>query len=328
MEEGEFTQIELKYKITPAEIERAWCCVRNNGRAAGIDGITIDKYEENLENNLDKLWRDIRTSRYVLSPVRHIEIPKEHGDSRSIGIFIIKDRIVQTIVKFKLESIFEPVFFDESYGYRPNKKSRDAVEITKKHCRKYKWGIKLDIRNLFGDIDHEGMMITSSHYITEEWILFYIREYIKIPIQKCDGTIMARVKGIPQGGVISPILSNLFLHDVLDCWLKRHYPHIPFIRYADDIICHCVSEAQARFILQMLRQRMARYGLIFHPEKTIIFNCEGHRNENNLKDDISLSFTFLGHIFRAKKSTNRKTGKIFNSFVPISIPNYNKIYWH
>jgi len=146
----------------------------------------------------------------------------------------------------------EPHFHEDSYGYRPNKSAIQAAGLTRKRCWRYNWVLEFDIKGLFDNIDHELLMRAVRKHTDSKWILLYIERWLKAPFQKGDGTLIERMKGTPQGGVISPLLSNLFLHYVFDAWMKRNYPERPFCRYADDGIVHCRTKSEALAVKETL----------------------------------------------------------------------------
>ena len=210
------------------------------------------------------------------------------------------------------ESLVEPHFHADSYGYRPNKSAHQALAVTRKWCWQYDWVLEFDIQGLFDNIDHDLLMKAVRWHTDNRWLLLYIERWLKAPIQLEDGTMVNRIRGVPQGGVISPVLSNLFLHYVFDKWMERAFPANPFCRYADDALVHCNSEAEAIAIQKALADRLQECGLEMHPEKTKIVYCK----DNNRKGEYSvISFDFLGYTFRPRFSKNRY-GKYFTSFSP------------
>lgn len=224
----------------------------------------------------------------------------------------VADRIAQTVVKIILEPDLERCFHPDSYGYRPGKSALDAVGMARKRCWRYDWVIDLDIKGFFDHIDHELMMRAVRKHTDCRWVLLYIERWLKAPVQLADGTLVVREKGTPQGGVVSPLLANLFLHYAFDEWMRRNQPHIPFERYADDAICHCKSESQAQWLLKALEGRMSDCGLELHPQKTKIVYCKDDDRRGNYPDE---QFDFLGFTFRPRRSKNR-WGKFFVNFSP------------
>jgi len=208
--------------------------VRKNGGIAGVDGQTIEEFEENLENNLYKLWNRMSSGSYFPKPVMRVEIPKGDGGTRPLGIPTVTDRVAQTVVKMYLEPELEEIFHEDSYGYRPGRSAIDAVGVARKRCWRYDWVVEFDIKGLFDHIDHGRLMKALRHHCTINWVLLYVERWLKAPLQQTDGDLIPRDMGTPQGGVVSPILANLFLHYAFDSWVRRTMPGVPFCRYADD----------------------------------------------------------------------------------------------
>jgi RNA-directed DNA polymerase len=198
-----------------------------------------------------------------------VEIPKETGGVRMLGIPTVADRIAQSVVKARLEPVLEPLFHADSYGYRPGRSALDAVGAARQRCWRSNWVLDLDIKAFFDSIDTELLMRAVCKHATSRWEVLYIERWLKAPVQMPDGTIVARTRGTPQGGVISPLLANLFLHYAFDVWMTRHFPAVRFERYADDAICHCASEEQATTLWRALGERFAECGLTLHPAKIV-----------------------------------------------------------
>lgn len=230
-------------------VNQAWREVKSNSGSCGIDRITLSKYESNLENNLYKLWNRMSSGSYFPKLIRSVSIPKKQLGERILGIPTVEDRIAQTVVKLILEKQIETYFHEDSYGYRPNKSALGAISVTRKRCWKWDWVVEYDIQGLFDNINHELLMKKVKKHSSQKWVILYIERWIKAPMQMTDGTLMKRTKGVPQDGVISPILSNLFLHYVLDHWLVRNYPKVAWCCYSDDGILHCSTEQEAKKML-------------------------------------------------------------------------------
>jgi group II intron reverse transcriptase/maturase len=297
--------------ISQREVVEAYKQVKANQGAAGVDGQSIEEFEADLKNNLYKLWNRMSSGSYFPPPVRRVEIPKD-GGTRPLGIPTVADRIAQTVAKRRIEPELEKCFHPDSYGYRPGKSAKDALGVARKRCWRHNWVLDLDIRAFFDSIDHELLLRAVRMHIDMPWVLLYIERWLKAPVQLEDGTLINPERGTPQGGVISPILANLFLHHAFDLWMKQHCPHIPFERYADDIICHCKSEGQAQWLMAALGRRFTRCKLALHPEKTKIVYCKDDDRRGSYSEE---KFDFLGYTFRARRSKNR-WGKHFVNFSP------------
>lgn len=300
------------YHISKETVYAAYKHVKANKGAAGVDGITIQKFEEKLEDNLYKIWNRMTSGSYFPPPVKAVEIPKADGKVRKLGVPTLGDRIAQMVVKMTLEPLLEPLFHENSYGYRPNKSGLDAIEVARKRCWQYDWVIDMDIKGFFDNIDHELMMRAVSNHTQEPWILLYVKRWLEAPMKEVDGTTTERTKGTPQGGVISPLLANLFLHYTFDVWMSRNYAKNPFERYADDIVVHCASEEEAKLLLEALKTRFQECKLDLHPEKTKIVYCKDSNRKGQSQNE---KFDFLGYTFRPRSSRNRY-GKLFTNFCP------------
>jgi RNA-directed DNA polymerase len=262
------------YVISKQVVWEAYQKVKANHGAAGVDGESLEVFEKDLKNNLYKIWNRMSSGSYFPPPVRVVEIPKASGGLRLLGIPTVGDRVAQMVVKMHLEPLVEPHFHPDSYGYRPGKSALDAVATTRQRCWRYDWVIDLDIQGFFDNLDWELVLKAVRHHVQAPWILLYIERWLKAPAQKQDGGQEERTKGSPQGAVISPLLANLFLHYAFDAWMRRTYPDIPFERYADDVIIHAKSHAQAEQVLAAVRQRLRECRLELHPEKTRIVYCQ------------------------------------------------------
>lgn len=304
-------------KAKPFEIPKLWVWesykrIRSNGGSAGCDGQDLKAFEAELGGNLYTLWNRLSSGSYMPPPVLSVEIPKPNGGVRTLGIPTIADRIAQMVVKRALEPALERHFHVNSYGYRPGKSALDAVSITRQRCWRYDWVVDLDIRAFFDSIDHDLLLKALRRHTEERWILLYTERWLKADCVLSDGTRCPRDRGTPQGGVVSPLLANLFLHYVFDTWMDRHWPDVPFARYADDAVCHCRSEEDARRLVEALEKRFAECGLCLHPEKTRVVYCRDDRRRSEFPET---SFDFLGYTFRGRAARDRQN-KLFIGFNP------------
>src|SRR5207248_10500463 len=230
------------FKIPKREVWEAFKRVKANQGAAGVDGQSIAEFEANLADNLYKLWNRLSSGSYMPPPVRRVDIPKVNGGTRLLGIPTVADRIAQEVVRRYLEPLLEPLFHPDSYGYRPGRSAIDAIRTARQRCWRYDWVLDIDIKGFFDSIDWV-LLLKAVHKHTDcPWVLLYIERWLKAPAMRDDGMLVVRERGTPQGGVISPLLANLFLHYAFDVWLKRGFAGVPFERYADDILCRCRSE--------------------------------------------------------------------------------------
>lgn len=300
------------FEISKRSVWEAYKRVKANRGAAGVDGMTMKVFEQNLRGNLYKIWNRMSSGSYFPPAVRQVEIPKGNGGTRHLGIPTVGDRIAQTVAKTYLEPVVEPKFHPESYGYRPGRSALDAVASARKRCWRRDWVIDLDIRGFFDNLDHGLVMRAVRHHTDLRWIHLYVERWLKASVQRIDGEVEERTKGTPQGGVISPLLANIFMHHAFDDWLRRNFPRIQFERYADDALLHCVSLDEAEFILESVRERLAECGLELHPEKTKIVYCKDDDRPGEYPDQ---TFDFLGYTFRPRRARNRY-GKLFVSFLP------------
>lgn len=303
---------EKPFAISKQVVWNAFEKVKANQGAAGVDGESIAEFEKNLKGNLYKLWNRMSSGSYFPPPVRAVEIPKKAGGVRTLGVPTVADRIAQTVVKMYMEPEVDPLFHPDSYGYRPKRSTLDAVATCRERCWRYDWVIDLDIRAFFDSIPHSLLLSAVSKHTDLPWVLLYVQRWLEAPLQKEDGTIVARDLGTPQGSAISPFLANLFLHYAFDRWMDREFPTAPFERFADDAVIHCKTERQARQVLDALGRRMAEVGLELHPDKTRVVYCKDSDRRGSSEHE---QFNFLGYTFRPRRAKN-KHGKFFVSFLP------------
>jgi RNA-directed DNA polymerase len=311
--QGEEPVPEAKAYVIPKQLVwDAYQRVKANRGAAGVDGESLAAFETDLKNNLYKVWNRMSSGSYFPPPVRLVEIEKDDGGTRPLGIPTVGDRVAQTVVKMVLEPLVDSHFHQDSYGYRPGKSALDAVGMARKRCWDADWVIDVDIKGFFDSIPHDLVERAVAHHTDCPWVRLYIARWLRAPVQKPDGTLEQRTRGTPQGGVVSPVLANLFLHYAFDAWMRRTFPHVHFERYADDAIVHCRSERQARAVLDAIRGRFAQCGLELHPMKTRIVYCKDDDRPGTYEH---IAFDFLGYTFQPRRAKNR-WGKFFVSFLP------------
>ena len=301
------------FDISKREVWEAWKVVRSNRGGPGIDEQTIEEFEQNISGNLYKLWNRMASGSYMPKGVKRVDIPKPDGSTRPLGIPSVFDRVAQTVVKRRLEPELESVFSDSSYGFRPNRSAKQAVMAARQNCWRYAWVVDIDIKSFFDEIDHDLLMKAVRHHVTDRWMVLYINRWLTAPVVLSDGSMEQRSRGTPQGGVVSPLLANLFLHYAFDHWMATRHPSIVFERYADDIICHCRTEWGANKFLNELTIRFERCGLMLHPIKTKIVYCKDDKRRGTSEH---ISFDFLGFTFRPRLACAPKTGICFIGFNP------------
>jgi RNA-directed DNA polymerase len=278
----------------------AWQAVKQAGGSGGHDGQTIEFIGNDYKNHLYKIWNRLTSGSYMAQPVKLVAIPKAKGGLRILGIPTVTDRIAQMAIKNRLEPVLEPHFHSDSYAYRANKSAIDAVGVTRERCFKSKWVIDMDIKGFFDALDHDLLLEMVEKYTDDEMILLYVKRFLKAKGITPEGEEVERDQGTPQGGVISPLLANLYLHEVFDSWISASHSHVQFERYADDIIVHCVSEKQAKYMLDKIAQRMAKYNLELHPDKTrIVYVGKDGRGDGVIRS-VPRKFIFLGYDFKPR----------------------------
>jgi len=300
------------FEISQHQMLEAYKCVKTNRGAGGIDGVNFAEFEKDLRNNLYKIWNRMSSGSYFPKAVKGVEIPKKNGKKRLLGIPTITDRIAQMVVRMTFEPLVEPKFCPDSYGYRPNRSAIEAVGVTRKRCWEMPWLIEYDIVGMFDNINHELLMKAVRKHTDSKWVILYIGRALVAPIKMPDGTLKEPTSGVPQGGVLSPVLANLFMHYAFDLWMGRENPHNPWARYADDGIIHCRSKEEAQQILQKLRARLQECKLEIHPEKTRIVYCRSDKYQGRHEHE---TFDFLGYTFRRRWIKNKR-GEFFNGFTP------------
>lgn len=300
------------FEVPKKLVWEAYQRVKVNGGAPGVDGQTIEDFEKNLGDNLYRLWNRLSSGTYFPPPVLRAEIPKRTGGTRPLGIPTVSDRIAQTVVKMVLEPELEPRFHPDSYGYRPGRSALDAVGRARERSWKLDWVIDLDIRAFFDSLDHDLVMRAVRKYTSRQWVLLYVERWLKAPVQLKGGGLEVRKAGTPQGGVISPLLANVFMHLAFDTWMASYHPGVPFERYADDVVMHCRTEGQALSMLEAVKRRLERCRLEVHPQKTKIVYC---KDANRTDTGVHEKFDYLGFTFRPRLAKSG-SGACFVSFSP------------
>lgn len=319
---------ETKSRTVPITKEMVWEAfkkVRSNQGSAGVDKESLELFQKDLGNNLYKLWNKMSSGSYFPKPVREVLIPKSDGKKkRKLGIPTVTDRIAQEVIKSYLEPRLEKEFSDHSYGYRPLKSAHDAIKEVRENIKVYGWVIDMDIKSFFDEVSHELLMKALDCHVEEKWVKMYIKRWLEIPSQSIDGTLTYKEgQGTPQGGVISPLLANLFLHYVLDKWLKIHQPNIAFVRYADDVIVHCHSEEEAKQLMEKISNRLKECNLRLSEEKTKIVYCQNYQRKQ--RKDYPKKFDFLGFTFKPEMFPSKKGGMFLGTACVISQKSQTRI---
>jgi RNA-directed DNA polymerase len=300
------------FVISKRAVWEAWLRVKANKGAAGVDEQSITEFERDLSGNLYKLWNRLSSGSYFPSPVRAVQIPKRDGSPRVLGVPTVADRIAQTVVAGLLEPSVEPVFHEDSYGYRPGRSALDAVGVCRERCWRQDWVVDLDLKSFFDSVSHDLVLKAVAHHTDERWVLLYVERWLKAPLQHEDSSLVERDRGTPQGSAISPLLANMFLHYAFDAWMAREYPAVLFERYCDDVIVHARSEQQARDLRDAIASRLAACGLELNERKTRIVYCKDSTRRGSYEHE---SFDFLGYTFRPRLSKSKSGGEFVN-FLP------------
>lgn len=281
--------------ITRVMVLQAYKKVRANKGSGGVDDMDWEWLDNNLKTELYKLWNRLTSGSYFPMPVKEVPIKKKGGGERKLGIPTLLDRIAQQVAKTHLERILEPHFHNSSFGYRPDRNCHQAVAQANRNTYDHDFVIDMDIKGFFDNIDHDLLMKAVRFYCQDKWILLYVERWLKAGIVQQDSTYIDRLTGTPQGGVISPLLANLFLHVGFDKWMEINHPEKPFERYADDVVVHCKTEKQAIFMLKQIDGRLRKCKLTLHPVKTKIVNVRGRSEKKYPKSYDFLGFTIRPH---------------------------------
>ncbi len=303
-----FSKQGVSVPITTTMVWEAYQHVKQGGEAPGTDGITWAYLHAHRSRLLYQLWIRLASGSYFPKAIKAVSIPKKDGSQRVLGLPTLLDRIAQQVVRVHLEKQLEPLFHQNSYGYRPGKSMHDAIHRAKFNCSQFPYVIKLDIQSYFDSIPHDKLMQAVQFYCKDRWVSLYIGRWLQAPVQQADGSITFPRSGTPQGGVISPLLANLYLHVVFDGWMSKNYPGIRFERYADDIILHTRRQQIAESILRKLQARFNACGLTIHPGKTQIVCIQ--RNQPIKSDHAIHNFEMGGFEFRPQWVEAEGVGKL------------------
>ena len=290
----------LAYRLTVDFLRECFRELKRN-KASGVDGVTVEEYEVNLEENLKGLVGKLKAKRYRPKPVRRVYIPKPKGGKRPLGIPAVEDRIVQMGLKKMLEAIFEVDFLDVSYGFRPCRNGHQAIDVLDQTVtrRPVNWIVDMDIEKFFDSVDHKWMMKFLEVRIADPNILKLIGRFLRAGMME-DGKLYQVDRGTPQGGVLSPLLANLYLHYCLDLWFEKRVKrqlrgYARFIRYADDCVVCFQKAEEAEEFGRVLRQRLGKFGLEVSEEKSRIISFGRYPYYLARKEGKKLgTFDFLG----------------------------------
>lgn len=295
-------------------VAKAYQKVKQGGKASGVDGQSWKSFTESgVERQIYKIWNRLSSGSYFPQAVLEKEIPKKNGKKRKLGIPTLSDRIAQEVVRHYMEIHVDHLFHEHSYGYRPMKSSHEALKVVRQNTLERDWVVDLDITQFFDEIDHGLMLKAIAAIFPQRWISIYVERWLKMKIEKADGTQYERGgKGTPQGGVISPLLANIFLHFGLDMWLNKHFPSVQFVRYADDIVIHCISKEAAEQVLQAIRTRLKEIHLQVNEDKTKIVYCKDYARKG---DHEHVQFGFLGFSFQPRAMHSKiAPGMLYTGF--------------
>ena len=300
--------------ISRKSVQEAYLKIKANKGAAGVDQMSMEAFDKQPQKHLYKLWNQMSSGSYTPPAVKLVEIDKKGGGKRPLGIPTITDRIGQAVVTKELEQELENLFHEDSYGYQRKKSALQAVAKAQQRCWEYNWVLDVDIKGFFDNIPHDLLMRAVEKHTADKWVLLYIERWLVAPLQLEDGTIVARKKGVPQGSVIGPILSNLYLHYAMDQWLTSNYPDFRFERYADDAVIHTRAGEQAEKLKEALGKRLKDCGLELHEEKTKVIYCKD--SNRRIKRQKVVSFDFLGYTFKPRQAQNSHRKETFTDFLP------------
>jgi group II intron reverse transcriptase/maturase len=310
-----FNEQQKSQPISKLQINEAFKRVKANKGSAGVDKLTIEEVKLKPRKYLYPLWNRMASGSYQPKSVRQVLIPKGDGKMRPLGIPTIMDRVAQQVIATELENIVDKHFHSNSFGYRPNKSAHDALEQCRINCLKNSWVIDLDIKGFFDNIDHDLLLKAVSHYTQAKHILLYVKRWLNASVKLPNGTFQhPNGKGTPQGGVISPVLANIFMDIVFDKWITKLNPEIKFERYADDIVIHCSNIKESIHLLEKIKQRFSDCHLELNQEKSKIVYCRRNQKYQPPFKVHYQKFDFLGHTFKPRIIKER--GKIKLGFSP------------
>jgi group II intron reverse transcriptase/maturase len=298
------------FEIPKMLVWKSYHEVRKNKGAPGWDGMTIAEFDKNRDKNLYKIWNRLSSGTYFPPPVLEKRIPKENGTDRILGIPTVSDRIAQGAVKIFVESKLDPIFHADSYGYRPNKSAHQALNKCAEKCWANNWVLEIDIKSFFDNVRHDLIIKALEHHKMPKWVILFCRRWLKAPMINLSNVIKERDIGTPQGGVISPLLANLFLHYAFDMWMVQSNKGISFERYADDIVCHCHRMSDAVRLKESIKARLQEVSLEINAEKSNIVYIDTFERTN-----VKTCFTFLGYDFKVRTIKNFK-GELYRKCMP------------
>lgn len=300
------------FEIPKALVWRSYLEVKRNRGAPGVDGQTLMDFNKNRNRNLYKIWNRLCSGSYLPPPVREKRIPKDNGKERTLGIPTVADRIAQGAVKLFMEERLDPLFHSDSYGYRPNRSAHQALQQCMERCWRYSWVLEVDISAFFDTVRHDLVIKALEHHQMPRWVILYCTRWLEAPMQTEESAepLNKREVGTPQGGVISPLLANLFLHYAFDQWMGRTHRYTLFERYADDIVCHCSSMRDAVRLKESVTNRFAEVGLAINESKSKVVYIDTFDRRN-----VDTCFTFLGYDFKVRTLKNYK-GEVYRKCMP------------
>lgn len=299
------------FEIPKSLVWKSYQAVRKNKGAPGCDGQTIKQFDENRDKHLYKIWNRLCSGSYLPPAVREKHIPKADGQERILGIPTVSDRVAQGAVKLHVESLLDPIFHEDSYGYRPRKSAHQAIQRCAQRCWERSWVLEIDISGFFDNVSHDLIIKALEHHEMPRWVILYCTRWLRAPMMKVgEEQPQERKIGTPQGGVISPLLANLFLHYAFDRWMDREHRHTPFERYADDIVCHCINMRDANQLKESLKKRLDEVGLMINEKKSKVVYIDTFKRWN-----VETCFTFLGYDFKVRTLKNYK-GELYRQCMP------------